>query len=130
MRETILFKTLSDPIRLRLASLLATAGEQCVCALAQALDEPDFKISRHLGIMRSAGMVESRREGTWIYYKLVEPHNEIEESLQKCLRIHMKDHETVKEDLKRLEVASCSTEPGIKKTTDSETDQMEVESNG
>ncbi|HAA84859.1 MAG TPA: transcriptional regulator [Kosmotogaceae bacterium] len=124
VRETILFKALSDPIRLRLASLLAIAGEKCVCVLAQALDEPDFKISRHLGIMRSAGMVESRREGTWIYYKLAKPHNEIEESLQKCLKIHMKHHETIKQDLERLEVASCSIEPGLKKTNNPAIDQV------
>ena len=57
--ETVLFKVLADPTRLRLAVLLSVQGEKCVCQLAEALNEPEFKISRHLGIMRTAGMVMS-----------------------------------------------------------------------
>jgi len=66
--ETALFKVLADPTRLRLAVLLSIRGEKCVCQLVEALNEPGFKISRHLGIMRSAGMVDVRREGTWMHY--------------------------------------------------------------
>ncbi len=112
MHETSLFKALSDPIRLRLASLLSISGEKCVCMLAQALGEPDFKISRHLGIMRSVGMVESRREGTWIYYRLAEPRSAVEACLQQCMRDHMNKDETIKNDLERLSAATCSIEPG------------------
>ncbi|MFW6367212.1 MAG: ArsR/SmtB family transcription factor, partial [bacterium] len=64
-QEAELFKALSDPTRLRLVALLALHGEVCVCAMAEALDEPDFKISRHLRVLRSAGLVAARREGTW-----------------------------------------------------------------
>ena len=101
-KEASLFKVLADPTRLRLAALFATEGEICVCMLAEALNEPDFKISRHLGIMRSAGMVEARREGTWMYYKLAEPKDRLEQSLQDCLRDCLASHKTVKTDMKRL----------------------------
>jgi DNA-binding transcriptional ArsR family regulator len=70
-KEVNLFKALSDPVRLRLVFILAGGGEMCVCKLVEATDEPQFKISRHLGILRHAGLVESRREGTWMYYRLL-----------------------------------------------------------
>ncbi|TFH66301.1 MAG: metalloregulator ArsR/SmtB family transcription factor [Gemmatimonadales bacterium] len=104
----VLFKVLADPTRLRLAVLLAIQGEKCVCQLSEALNEPDFKVSRHLGIMRSAGMVEARREGTWMRYKLVEPRHHLEGCLQKCFRDCWADHETIKVDLKRLSRAACA----------------------
>jgi ArsR family transcriptional regulator, arsenate/arsenite/antimonite-responsive transcriptional repressor len=106
--ESALFKVLADPIRLRLAVLLAIKGETCVCMLAQALDEPDFKVSRHLGIMRSSGMVEARREGTWMHYQLAKPRHRLEECLQTCFRDCLVEHKTVKADLKRLEKATCA----------------------
>lgn len=106
--EAAFFKALADPTRLRLAVLLAIQGETCVCMLAQALDEPDFKVSRHLGIMRSAGMVEARREGTWMHYKLTEPRHRLEKCLQKCFRDCLADHKTVKADTKRLAKATCA----------------------
>jgi len=105
--EAALFKVLADPTRLRLAVLLAVQGETCVCMLAQALDAPDCRISRHLGIMRSAGMVQARREGTWMHYKLVAPKTKLEECLQNCFRECLVDQKTVKADLRRLAKATC-----------------------
>jgi len=102
-----IFKVLGDPIRLRLAILLANEGETCVCMLAHALDEPEFKISRHLGIMRSVGIAKSRRQGTWMYYQLINPRHGLDRSLQKCLQDCLTDNETVKADLSRLKKATC-----------------------
>jgi ArsR family transcriptional regulator, arsenate/arsenite/antimonite-responsive transcriptional repressor len=107
-KEASLFKVLSDSTRLRLASLLLVNGETCVCVLAQALKAPDFKISRHLGVMRAAGLVEARREGTWMYYKLAEPHSCFDEYIQEFLRKGLADHPTLKQDLASIEKASCS----------------------
>lgn len=64
------FTTLSDATRRRLLSLLMTHGELCVCELTAALETPQPKISRHLAVMREAGLLAVRREGTWIYYRL------------------------------------------------------------
>jgi len=105
--EASLFSALADPTRLRLAALLAIRGETCVCMLAQALGEPDFKVSRHLGVMRSAGMVRARREGTWMHYKLVAPRNRLERCLQRCFRDCLAEHEAMIATLKRLERAEC-----------------------
>lgn len=64
------FQSLADPTRLRCLLLLAREGELCVCELQCALDEPQPKISRHLAMLRVAGMVSDRRAGQWIYYNL------------------------------------------------------------
>ncbi len=105
--EAALFKVLADPTRLRLAVLLSIEGETCVCQLAEALDAPEYKISRHLGIMRSSGVVEAKREGTWMYYRLSKARNRLEECLQECFKDCLADHKTVTTDLKRLSRATC-----------------------
>lgn len=65
-----LFDVLSDASRRHILSLLTTEGELCVCELVAALDEIQPKISRHLAVLREAGWVNTRREGTWIFYSL------------------------------------------------------------
>ncbi|MFQ5487677.1 MAG: metalloregulator ArsR/SmtB family transcription factor [Gammaproteobacteria bacterium] len=65
-----LFQTLSDPTRLRSLVLLSREGELCVCELTHALAEIQPKVSRHLALMREAGLVTGRREGQWVYYRL------------------------------------------------------------
>ena len=102
MEEADLFKAFSDPIRLRLAALLAIRGETCVCVLGQALGEPDFKISRALGVLRRAGAVLARREGTWMHYRIAEPRGPLEKCLQKCFRSCFNDLPDVRSDLARV----------------------------
>jgi ArsR family transcriptional regulator len=105
--EAAIFKVLSDPIRLKLAVLLAIRGETCVCELEIALNEPQFKISRHLGIMRKGGIVEARREGTWMHYKLAKPRNRLEKCLQECFHECLGEHKTVLACLERLKKSEC-----------------------
>lgn len=67
---TTLFAALADPIRLRCLALIAGEGELCVCELVTALDMPQPKISRHLAVMRDAGLLRDRREAQWVLYAL------------------------------------------------------------
>jgi len=67
---TSLFQLLSDPTRLRCLLLMQAEGELCVCELTHALNLSQPKISRHLAALRDAGVVSSRRQGQWIYYRL------------------------------------------------------------
>ena len=63
------FKALSDPIRLRLMSIIASAGgEVCVCDLTPQFDVSGPTISHHLKVLREAGLVDCERRGTWVYY--------------------------------------------------------------
>ena len=64
------FKALGDPVRLRLFSLLASRDELCVCHLTDALQLPQSTVSRHLAVLRHAGLVDTRRDGKWIHYRL------------------------------------------------------------
>jgi len=66
-----MFKALGDETRLRIVALLSH-GELCVCHLEEALGLSQPNVSRHLGILRAAGLVEDRREGNWVYYQLLE----------------------------------------------------------
>jgi ArsR family transcriptional regulator len=64
-----LFRALGDETRLRIVALLSH-GELCVCHLEKALDMNQPTVSRQLAVLRAAGVVEARREGTWVYYAL------------------------------------------------------------
>jgi ArsR family transcriptional regulator, arsenate/arsenite/antimonite-responsive transcriptional repressor len=66
-----LLKALSDETRLRVAALLSR-GELCVCHIEAALELSQPRASRSLGILRHAGVVEARRQGSWVYYRLAE----------------------------------------------------------
>ncbi|GHH43638.1 hypothetical protein GCM10017774_41530 [Lentzea cavernae] len=65
------FKALGDPVRLRLFSMIASgpSGEVCVCDLTPAFDLSQPTISHHLKLLKQAGLVDSERRGTWVYYR-------------------------------------------------------------
>ncbi|MGI5321222.1 metalloregulator ArsR/SmtB family transcription factor [Actinomadura nitritigenes] len=67
-----LFKAVADPVRLRLLSLIACheGGEACVCDLTAAFDLTAPTISHHLKVLKQAGLIDSERRGTWVYYWL------------------------------------------------------------
>ncbi|HEB99976.1 MAG TPA: metalloregulator ArsR/SmtB family transcription factor [Thiotrichales bacterium] len=69
--ETI-FRSLADETRLRIIHLMAVTGEEaCLCELADSLLEPPYKLSRHLKILRQAGLLSSYKDGRWVYHRLV-----------------------------------------------------------
>ncbi|MEU8298621.1 metalloregulator ArsR/SmtB family transcription factor [Micromonospora sp. NPDC048909] len=65
-----MFKALGDPVRLRLMSMIASVPEICVCDLTPAFDLSGPTISHHLKVLREAGLVDSDRRGTWVWYKV------------------------------------------------------------
>jgi len=69
------FKALSDPVRLRLLSIIAAApsGEVCACDLAAPVGKSQPTVSHHLKVLREAGLVTSTKRGTWVHYSAV-PH--------------------------------------------------------
>lgn len=72
-RMAAMFKALSDPVRLRLFSRVAShpGGEACVCDISDVgVSQPT--VSHHLKKLREAGLLTSERRGTWVYYR-VEP---------------------------------------------------------
>ncbi|API73549.1 ArsR/SmtB family transcription factor [Ralstonia pseudosolanacearum] len=66
------FQALADPTRIRIVRLLVQTGEECcLCELVDGLDEPQYKLSRHLKTLRQAGLLTAERDGRWVYHRLV-----------------------------------------------------------
>ena len=104
MKELLrLFATLSDPTRLRLLRLVQRQ-ELCVCELMDALQMPQYKVSRHLRLMRSAGLVEASRSGRWMHYRISRKvaSSSVHQELLKLLDVHLRDLPEVKRDDARL----------------------------
>lgn len=65
-----LFKCLGDETRLMLTLMIHREGELCVCEMTHALEESQPKVSRHLAQLRNCGLLNDRRDGQWVYYRL------------------------------------------------------------
>ena len=67
-----IFQALADGTRIRIARLLAQTGEEaCLCELVDCLLEPQSKVSRHLKVLRQAGLLATIKDGRWVYHRLV-----------------------------------------------------------
>lgn len=64
------FKCLSDETRLSIVTLVAENKELCVCDLTEKLNLSQPKISRHLALLRSSGLLQDRRQSQWVYYSI------------------------------------------------------------
>ncbi|MEW5837712.1 MAG: metalloregulator ArsR/SmtB family transcription factor [Pseudomonadota bacterium] len=64
------FHALSDLTRLRCLALMHAQGEVCVCEMTRVLALSQPKISRHLALLRDIGLVEARRDGVWMHYRI------------------------------------------------------------
>jgi ArsR family transcriptional regulator len=96
-----LFKALGDETRLRIVALLSH-GELCVCHLEDALGLSQPNVSRHLGTLRAAGIVEHRREGSWVYYRPAPQGDpDCEQQLKTLMRTFAK-RAVLRKDLDRL----------------------------
>lgn len=70
MDPLIFYKCLADDTRLKSLLLIAREGELCVCELMAALEQSQPKISRHLAQLRQNRLLEDRRQGQWVFYRL------------------------------------------------------------
>ncbi len=99
------FYALGDVTRLRILGLLL-AGEVCVCHIHESLKLSQPKVSRHLAYLRRSGLVDTRREGLWVYYRLADTADPILSTIRQAVT-HVLGHvDTVQRDAKRLEKAT------------------------
>ena len=97
-----LFQALGDATRLRILGLLL-AGEICVCDIHEALRISQPKASRHLAYLRRSGLVATRRQGLWVYYRLADTSDAILSTIQRAVT-HVLGHlEIVRRDAGRLQ---------------------------
>ena len=101
------FQALGDKTRLRLLNLIGDQ-EVCVCYFVEILGGPQPKISRHLAYLRSAGLVEARRAGKWMHYRIVmPPHIGATQVLRQTLS-WLKEEKLMQADRLRLTKACCT----------------------
>ena len=104
-----LFKTLSDSTRLRLLNLLAE-GEVCVCDLHGTLGLDQPKVSRHLAQLRRAGLVEVKRDGKWMHYRLARPGDPLVRNVLEGLRAWMRERPRLNSERERLGKICCQND--------------------
>ena len=100
------FMALADKTRLRLLNLMRD-GEICVCFFTEVLEESQPKISRHLAYLRNAGLVEARRDGKWMHYKIIDPTNQIAANILRETLASLQTQADLQQDYARLKVACC-----------------------
>lgn len=107
--ELKMFKALSNQTRLRIMVLLAEK-ELCVCQLEWALELTQVKVSRHLTVLKNAGLVQDRREGLWIFYSLTKPRNELEGMIHQQLKDYFSQkYDSFKKDMAKMK--ECEIKP-------------------
>jgi ArsR family transcriptional regulator, arsenate/arsenite/antimonite-responsive transcriptional repressor len=102
----LLFAALSDRTRLRLLNLM-DGREVCVCYLVEILEQSQPKISRHLAYLRRAGLVEARRDGKWMHYRVSIPEHAGAAKILRETLVAMRDEKPMQADLARLSTACC-----------------------
>jgi len=108
-----LFKALADDTRLRILGLLL-GGEICVCDIHETLKIPQSKTSRHLAYLRRAGLVDARREGLWIRYRLAQPADPVLAAVADSVKHALTHVDAVQRDGSRLKkrTGCCVPAPG------------------
>jgi len=105
----VLFKTLSEPVRLRIVYLLLESGELCVCDLVDTLGLSQSVVSRHLAYLRNNSLVSTRREGVWVHYRIVQDCcDPLFEHIRQCGVVNQE----MQADLVRLKAVSQSLQCG------------------
>jgi ArsR family transcriptional regulator, arsenate/arsenite/antimonite-responsive transcriptional repressor len=109
----LIFKALADSTRLRILGLLLT-GEVCVCHIYESLKIPQPKASRHLAYLRRSGLVETRRDGLWIHYRMAKLPDPILGAIGDAVRHALSHLDIVHRDAERLHkrTGCCVPSPG------------------
>ena len=103
---TQVYAALAEPTRLRILSLLSDE-EICVCDTHASLDVPQPTASRHLAYLRKSGLVEARREGKWMNYRIVRPENSYAARVLWDTLEWLESEEAMRKEYEKLLVACC-----------------------
>lgn len=103
MKNTVqVFKALSDETRLRIMGLLIAGEELCVCDIIAVLDLPQSTVSRHLAYLRNSGLLEDRRQGVWMYYRISQDNKNFIPYLLDILAVLFNDLDQTAHDRRSL----------------------------
>ena len=98
------FKALADANRLRIVNLLLH-GELCVCDIQYVLENSQPNVSRHLAYLKNSGVVQDRRDGYRVFYRIAKSRESNRRLLLDFLRQIFKDEDQLEQDTKRLKEA-------------------------
>jgi ArsR family transcriptional regulator, arsenate/arsenite/antimonite-responsive transcriptional repressor len=101
------FMALADKTRLRLLNLMRE-DEICVCFFTEVLEESQPKVSRHLAYLRNAGIVEARRDGKWMHYRIIKPENAFAAQVLGDTLRWLESESAMQNDYRKLAVACCA----------------------
>jgi ArsR family transcriptional regulator len=104
--KELFFQALGNITRLRLLNLMGDE-ELCVCTLVEILAQSQPKISRHLAYLRRAGIVEGRREGKWMHYRITPPADAGAANLLRKALKWLDDDRLMQSDRARLSKSAC-----------------------
>jgi len=85
-RLASVFKALSDETRLQMLGLLLREGELCVCDFVEVLSVTQSKASRHLRYLVNAGLLQDRRAGIWVYFRIAQKPGPVQAAVLDSLR--------------------------------------------
>jgi ArsR family transcriptional regulator len=105
--KELFFRALADRTRLRLLNLMG-GDEVCVCFFVEILKTNQPKISRHLAYLRRAGIVDARREGQWMHYRIVQPDDPGAVQVLKDMMSWLANDQEMLRDRQRLERICCA----------------------
>jgi ArsR family transcriptional regulator len=96
-----LFRALADRTRLRIVNLLAR-GSLCVCDIQRILDQPQSSVSRHLALLKSAGLISDRRDGMRTFYALTPWDSPLARAVLAAIRAHLAADDDYRDDIAEL----------------------------
>jgi DNA-binding transcriptional ArsR family regulator len=100
-------KAVADPSRIRILKLLE-GGELCVCQIIAVLDLAPATISKHLAALKTAGLLQQRRDAKWVHYRLAEREfNPYASHFLELVKASLKDDPTLREDLRVLALVNA-----------------------
>ena len=105
--KELFFRALADRTRLRLLNLIGK-DEVCVCFFVEILKTNQPKISRHLAYLRRAGIVDARRGGQWMHYRIIEPADVAAARVLKDTMSWLANDQEMQRDRQRLVKICCA----------------------
>ncbi|HHI70170.1 MAG TPA: metalloregulator ArsR/SmtB family transcription factor [Rhodobacteraceae bacterium] len=102
MEQLETFRLLGDETRIRALALMSDEQELCVCELVAALEISQPRISRHLAALREAGLLESRRDAQWVFYRINRMLPDWQKTVIKAALAGVADEPVLKQDKIRL----------------------------
>ena len=102
IKPSAFFRALGDPTRLRVVNLLSR-GSLCVCDIQRILEQPQSSISRHLALLKSAGLIRDRRDGMRTFYALTDWDSRLARGVLAAIRSHLAVEGAYQTDVEELE---------------------------